>query len=53
MMPPEHGRRLADLSPDGRLVEITDSYTVVPLDHPQQLADAIRTFVTSTAERSR
>lgn len=50
IMPPEHGRRLADLLPDGRLVEITDSYTVVPLDQPEQLADAVRAFVTSTAE---
>jgi pimeloyl-ACP methyl ester carboxylesterase len=46
IMPPEHGRRLADLLPDGRLVEITDSYTVVPLDQPAQLADAVRAFVT-------
>ncbi len=35
--------------PDGRLVEIADSYTVIPLDQPQQLADAVRTFITSTA----
>ncbi|HWJ53692.1 MAG TPA: alpha/beta hydrolase [Propionibacteriaceae bacterium] len=49
MMPPEHGHRLADLLPQGQLVEITDSYTVVPLDQPQQLADAVRVFVTSTA----
>jgi len=48
IMPPEHGRWLADLLPDGRLVEITDSYTVVPLDQPAQLADAVRAFVTST-----
>jgi pimeloyl-ACP methyl ester carboxylesterase len=53
MMPPEHGRQLAELLPDGRLVEITDSYTVVPLDQPKQLADAVRAFVTSTAERPR
>jgi pimeloyl-ACP methyl ester carboxylesterase len=53
MMPPEHGRRLADLLPDGRLVEITDSYTVVPLDQPEKLADAVRAFVTSTAEKPR
>jgi pimeloyl-ACP methyl ester carboxylesterase len=49
MMPPEHGHRLADLLPQGQLVEITDNYTVVPLDQPQQLADAVRVFVTSTA----
>jgi pimeloyl-ACP methyl ester carboxylesterase len=53
MMPPDHGRRLADLLPHGRLVEIDDSYTVVPLDQPQQSADAIRAFTTSAAERSR
>jgi len=29
MMPAAHGRMLADLLPDGRLVEIADSYTVV------------------------
>jgi len=53
MMPPEHGRRLADLLPDGRLVEITDSYTVIPLDQPRQLADAVRVFITSTADQPR
>ena len=52
MMPPDHGRRLADQLPDGRLVEITDSYTVVTLEQPKQLADAVR-LVTSTAERPR
>jgi pimeloyl-ACP methyl ester carboxylesterase len=51
MMPPTHGRQLADLLPHGQLVEIADSYTVIPLDQPQQLADAVRTFITSTADR--
>jgi pimeloyl-ACP methyl ester carboxylesterase len=45
VMPPEHGRRLADLLPDARLVEIADSYTLVPLDQPTELAAAIRSFV--------
>jgi len=31
-MPPEHGRRLAEAFPNGKLVEIPDSYTVVPED---------------------
>ena len=31
VMPPEHGRRLAELLPHGRLVEIADSYTLIPL----------------------
>jgi pimeloyl-ACP methyl ester carboxylesterase len=42
VMPPEHGRRLAGLLPQGRLVEIADSYTLVPLDQPAALAAAIR-----------
>jgi pimeloyl-ACP methyl ester carboxylesterase len=42
VMPPEHGRRLADLLPQGRLVEIEDSYTLIPLDQPTRLAEAIR-----------
>jgi pimeloyl-ACP methyl ester carboxylesterase len=42
VMPPEHGRRLADLFPHGRLVEIDDSYTLIPLDQPVRLAQAIR-----------
>jgi len=29
MMPPAHGRRLADLLPQGRLVEVADSYTLI------------------------
>jgi pimeloyl-ACP methyl ester carboxylesterase len=45
VMPPEHGRRLAELLPHGRLVEIPDSYTLVPLDQPATLADAVERFV--------
>jgi pimeloyl-ACP methyl ester carboxylesterase len=48
VMPPEHGRRLADLLPDSRLVEIADSYTLVPLDQPRSLAGAVRDFVMTT-----
>jgi len=43
-MPPEHGRRLAELLPHGRLLEIADSYTLIPLDQPARLAHAIREF---------
>ncbi|MFF2426634.1 alpha/beta fold hydrolase [Streptomyces mirabilis] len=49
VMPPEHGRRLAALLPRGRLVEIDDSYTLVPLDRPTELARAIRQFTRSSA----
>ncbi len=49
VMPPEHGRRLADLFPHGRLVEISDSYTLIPEDQPRELARAIRNFVRDTS----
>jgi pimeloyl-ACP methyl ester carboxylesterase len=45
VMPPDHGRRLASVLPNGELVEIADSDTLLPLDQPAALADAIRTFV--------
>jgi pimeloyl-ACP methyl ester carboxylesterase len=47
-MPPQHGRRLAELLPRGRLVEIPDSYTLIPEDRPQELARVIREFVRDT-----
>jgi pimeloyl-ACP methyl ester carboxylesterase len=40
VMPPEHGRRLAELL-DAELVEIDDSYTLIPLDQPARLAEAL------------
>lgn len=45
VMPAEHGRRLAELLPDGRLVEIADSYTLIPEDQPTELAACIRAFI--------
>jgi pimeloyl-ACP methyl ester carboxylesterase len=42
---PEHGRRLADLLPDVRLVEIPDSYTLIMRDQPEAFARAVREFV--------
>lgn len=48
VMPPEHGRRLAELLPDARLVEVADSYTLVPLDQPAELAAAVRSFIMTT-----
>jgi pimeloyl-ACP methyl ester carboxylesterase len=45
MMPRRHGRRLAGLFPDARLIEIDDSYTLIPEDQPEQLIRAIRDFV--------
>ncbi len=44
VMPPEHGRRLAALLPEARLVEVEDTYTLIPLDQPARLAEAIRAW---------
>ncbi|MEU5807524.1 alpha/beta hydrolase [Streptomyces sp. NPDC047718] len=45
VMPPEHGRRLAGLLPQGQLVEIEDSYTLIPEDQPERLSACIRSFL--------
>jgi pimeloyl-ACP methyl ester carboxylesterase len=45
VMPPEHGRRLAELFPRGQLAEVADSYTLIPLDQPEELAGLITDFV--------
>lgn len=49
VMPLAHGRRLAALLPNARLVEIADSYTLIPEDQPGELARAIRRFVQDAA----
>ncbi len=49
VMPPDHGHRLAELLPQGRLVEIPDSYTLIPLDQPARLAQIIRDFTRSSS----
>lgn len=48
VMPRDHGRRLAELLPQGRLVEVADSYTLIPEDQPAVLAEAIRSFANET-----
>jgi pimeloyl-ACP methyl ester carboxylesterase len=53
VMPPEHGRRLADLLPQGRLVEVDDSDTLIPLDQPARLAQLIRDFTHATDNTAR
>ena len=45
LMPREHGPRLAALFPNARLVEIDDSYTLIPEDQPERLTRAIREFL--------
>jgi pimeloyl-ACP methyl ester carboxylesterase len=56
VMPPDHGRRLAELLPQGQLTEIPDSYTLIPLDQPAQLAQLaqiVRDFTrSSTSDKS-
>jgi pimeloyl-ACP methyl ester carboxylesterase len=49
VMPPEHGRRLADLLPHSRLELVEDSYTLIPLDQPAELARLIRDFARADA----
>jgi pimeloyl-ACP methyl ester carboxylesterase len=44
VMPIAHGRRLSDLLPQGRLIEVDDSYTLIPLDQPVRFARIIREF---------
>jgi pimeloyl-ACP methyl ester carboxylesterase len=47
VMPPEHGRRLAEIIPNARHVEIDDAYTLLPLDQPERVADHIVSFAAS------
>ncbi|HET6919098.1 MAG TPA: alpha/beta hydrolase [Jiangellaceae bacterium] len=49
LMPRAHGQRLVEHFPDARLVEIADSYTLIPEDQPRQLSGAIRRFVNDTS----
>jgi pimeloyl-ACP methyl ester carboxylesterase len=48
VMPPEHGRRLAELIPDARYVELDDACTLLPLDQPEAVATHIAEFVATT-----
>lgn len=45
-MPREHGRRLAQLLPDARLVEIDDAYVLSMLDQPAVVAKELGNFLT-------
>jgi pimeloyl-ACP methyl ester carboxylesterase len=48
MMRPSNGQRLADALPQGRLVEIPDSYVLIPEDQPAACAREIREFVATS-----
>jgi len=45
LMPKQHGPRLAELLPQGRLVEIPDSLTLIPEDQPDLLASHLRALM--------
>jgi pimeloyl-ACP methyl ester carboxylesterase len=45
VFPPAHARQLAELLPDARLEEVGDSYSFVPEDQPERLAELIDGFV--------
>ena len=47
-----YGERLADTIPDAKLERIEDSYTFVPEDQPERLAELIRTFARDQANAS-
>jgi pimeloyl-ACP methyl ester carboxylesterase len=53
MMPREHGPALAGLFPQGRLIEVADSYTLVPQDQPARLATILDDFVTEVGAPER
>ncbi len=44
IMPRDDGRRLAEAFPRGSYVEVADSYTLIPLDQPEVLVEALRQF---------
>ena len=44
IMPIEHGRRLVEIFPNSHLVEIADSYTLIPEDQPTLLAAHLGAF---------
>ncbi|POM24263.1 Haloalkane dehalogenase [Actinomadura rubteroloni] len=48
MMPRDHGRRLAELLPQGRLIEVADSATLIPEDQPERLAQILQDFLAET-----
>ncbi|MEZ0110237.1 pimeloyl-ACP methyl ester carboxylesterase [Catenulispora sp. EB89] len=53
VMPPDHGRRLVELLPGARLVEIEECYTLIPLDQPARLTTELRRFLDATVSDTR
>jgi pimeloyl-ACP methyl ester carboxylesterase len=51
--PMEHARRLAELFPDARVEEVPDSWTFVPEDQPERLAELVGEFAAAPVEQAR
>jgi pimeloyl-ACP methyl ester carboxylesterase len=47
VMPPEHGRRLAELIPGARYAEVPGAYVLSMLDEPEAVARELGAFLTS------
>jgi pimeloyl-ACP methyl ester carboxylesterase len=45
LMRPANGKRLADAFPNARLIEVPDSYVLMPIDQPAALARVVREFI--------
>lgn len=51
VMPPEHGRMLAETFPSSRLIEIRDAYVLSMLDRPDEVARHMGEFLLSSSHR--
>lgn len=49
IFPRAHGKRLAELLPQGRFELIADSRTFIPEDQPERLVSAVREFLAAPA----
>jgi pimeloyl-ACP methyl ester carboxylesterase len=49
LFPREHGRRLAELLPQGRFELMNDSRTFIPEEQPERLAAMIREFISASS----
>jgi pimeloyl-ACP methyl ester carboxylesterase len=49
MTPIDDGRRFARAFPHARLVELDDTYTLIPIDQPARLAALLRELVVDGA----
>ena len=52
IFPRDHGRRLAELLPQGRFDMVRDSRTFIPEDQPERLVAAVRSFLPRRGQAS-